>query len=74
MKRVNVSAVRVIPEVIFDQDLHADLSLRHNRIIKEWPQCSAKQIVSFSETRLTSSAAVQHQLRGSPRRDTFDTR
>jgi len=38
----------VIPEVIFNQDLNADLSLRHNDIIKERSQGSAKQTVRFA--------------------------
>ena len=35
MKRVNVPAVRIIPEMIFDQNFDPDLSLRHAIIIKD---------------------------------------
>ena len=35
VKRINVAPVRVIPEVIFYQDLHPYLPLLHNRIIRD---------------------------------------
>jgi hypothetical protein len=35
MKRVDVSAVRIIPEMIFDQNFDPDLSLRHAIIIND---------------------------------------
>ena len=53
VERIDVSSVCLVPEMVLYENLHPDLSLRHNRIIKEWRQCGAKQIVSFRETRLT---------------------
>jgi hypothetical protein len=35
MKRVDVLAMGIIPEVIFDQDLHSDLPFWHAGIIKQ---------------------------------------
>jgi hypothetical protein len=35
MKRVDVSAMRIIPEVIFNQYLHSDLAFWHAGIIKQ---------------------------------------
>ena len=74
MERVNVSAVVVIPEVIFNQDLNADLSLRHNDIIQGTVAGQRKANRSFPATELTSSAGAQYLHRGSRRRDTFCTR
>jgi hypothetical protein len=35
VKRINVASVRIIPKMVFYQDLHSYLSLLHNRIIKD---------------------------------------
>jgi hypothetical protein len=42
MKRINVLALRIIPEMIFDQYLHSDLSVWHGSIINEQTLTSAK--------------------------------
>jgi hypothetical protein len=44
MKRVDVSAVCIIPEMIFYKHLHPDLSFWHDRIIDQKPETTASII------------------------------
>lgn len=42
MKRINISLLRVIPEMVFDQHLHSDLSVWHDSIINDEARPSTK--------------------------------
>jgi hypothetical protein len=46
MKRIDVSAVFIIPEMVFDKYLHSDLSFGHARIISDEAGGEAKEKLS----------------------------
>ena len=67
VKRINVAALLFAPEVIFDQDFHANLTLRHKHIINDGSVCSAKGREFIRNTRLISSFIVAfHSLCENP--------
>ncbi|MFY9571978.1 MAG: hypothetical protein WAV20_11315 [Blastocatellia bacterium] len=59
MKRIHISAVFIIPEVVLYKYLHSDLSFWHARIIKDDPRNQAKRkrprIRPSKKTRLNIS-------------------
>jgi hypothetical protein len=50
MKRINVLALRIIPEMVFDQHLHSDLSVWHGSIINDQARASAKAKLAFGHS------------------------
>jgi hypothetical protein len=55
MKGIDVSLIFIIPKVILDQYLHADLSFGHNRIISDcWADEAKEKGTELSRFSLAS--------------------